>query len=491
MPRINRAFCIAAGTLALATAATAAPVSFFKNVLDTSFPSTAFPNVRYPVEVHAADMDGDTDLDLVVSVAHFAGTGEGIYWYQNDGAFAFTKTLIDTMLIDADLDGVRFDVADIDDDLDLDIVLVGANRLYLYTNDGGGVFTRRIIESTLGALRKAAVADLDGDLDEDVALLSNNGLYWAQNDGSENFTAYPIQANPVVDQALEVVDLDGDSDQDIIASVVDVPTGNRWLTWYETLPGGSFLYHIFDVLQDTEDVADVFVADVDEDGLLDIVVAKSDDDDVWWYEDMGGNFYVPRIVTSAFNDNPRHVWVSDIDNDADRDVIVAGGNVGVGEISYFENDGTQAFTHRSIDVTTGSRQGLFVVDLDGDTLDDLLVTDLTPNELIWYNNLGTGTPVARPTFAARVELHPNVPNPFNPSTTIGFDVSPSGEVTVDVFAVDGSKVRSLLRATVHEGYHEIRWDGRDDRGRGLASGVYLVRLATARGASERKVVLLK
>jgi len=489
MTCIIRSLLFGAAVSAFAAPASAVTVNFFRNPLDTSFPGSVFPDIRYPVDVKAADLDGDTDLDLVVSVTHFAGTGEGIYWYENDGAFAFTKTLIDTMLVDADMDGVRMDVADIDDDLDRDIVLCGANRLYLYTNDGGGTFTRNTIDATTGTLRLAAIADLDGDLDEDVALLANGGLFWLQNDGAETFTRFTIDTNPVVDFALAAVDLDADSDIDIVSSTLDVPSGNRYFAWYENLGGGTFFRHVFDVLQGTEDVANVFVADVDRDGLLDITVARLTENSIWWYEDTGSHVYSPHVVTTTFSESPSRVWVTDLDNDSDQDIVAVGGGNTSGEVAYWENNGVQTFTYHSIDATVGRRQGLFVVDIDQDSVDDLLVTDAFPSELVWYDNLGTGTAVGNTPTSARVQIHPNVPNPFNPSTTIGFEVSPAGGVDVDVFSPAGAKVRTLVHESLDAGTHEVRWDGRDDAGRRVASGVYIARVR-AHGVSRTHKMLL-
>ena len=487
MTRTHRLLLPAA--LLLAISATAPPVNFFRNVLDTSFPSTAFPNVRFPVDVTAADMDGDTDSDLVVSITHFQGTGEGLYWYENNGSFSFTKTLIDTVLNDLDIGPVRTDVADIDDDLDLDIVLVSANFAYLYKNAGGGTFTRTTIDNITGALRLARVADIDGDLDEDVVLLSSFGIYWLDNDGSENFTRRPVHGQPVVDNALAVADLDGDDDIDIVAATYYEGLGVSYLAWYENVGELSFGQHVFDGMVGVT-VSDVFVADVNDDGRLDITVARSDDNSILYYEDGGGNAYSAQVVTGTFNQSPQHVWVADVDNDTDEDIVGVGGNSSVGEVAYWENDGNEVFTYRSIDATAGNRQGLFVADIDQDTAVDLLVTNAYPAELIWYDNLGTGTAVGNAPSTARVEVHANVPNPFNPSTTISFEVFPAGAVEVDVFAVDGAKVRTLLHESLGEGPHEVRWDGRDDRGRRVASGMYIARVQSHGVSRTLKMTLL-
>jgi len=489
MTRVIRSVLFAAAMLALAAPASAITVNFFRNSLDTGFPGSVYPNIRYPVDVKVADMDGDTDLDLVVSITHPVGTGEGVCWYENNGSFAFTKTLIDTMLLDTDIDGVRMDVADINDDLDPDVGLCGANHVYLYSNDGSGSFTRTTIDAT-AAVRLAGIADLDGDLDEDVALLANDGLFWLQNDGSETFTRFTIDANPVSETALAVLDFDADGDTDVIASTLDVPSGDRYFAWYENFGGGSFFRHIFDVMQGSEDLADIFIADLNGDGLLDITVAEPSTNVIRWYKDTGGHVYLLYQVTGAFNQMPTRVWVTDLDNDSDMDIVATGGNGGIGEVAYWENNGSEAFTYHSIDATAGNRQGLFVVDIDQDSVDDLFVTSAFPSELVWFDNLGTGTAVGDAPGIARVRVYPNVPNPFNPSTTIGFEVSPAGGVDVDVFSPAGVKVRTLVHESLDAGYHEVRWDGREDAGRPVASGVYIARVRAHGVSRTHKMMLL-
>jgi uncharacterized membrane protein len=86
----------------------------------------------------------------------------------------------------------------------------------------------------------------------------------------------------------------------------------------------------------------------------------------------------------------------------------------------------------------------------------------------------------------------NYPNPFNPSTTIRFEVAERGRVTLRIYNVSGQLVRTLLDDVVEPGVeHLTNWNGRDDRGRAVASGVYFVRLDAAGFAETRKMVLLR
>lgn len=74
------------------------------------------------------------------------------------------------------------------------------------------------------------------------------------------------------------------------------------------------------------------------------------------------------------------------------------------------------------------------------------------------------------------------PNPFNPSTTIGFALAQSGPTRLDVFTVDGRHVRSLVRDDLGAGHHEVVWTGADDSGRKVSSGTYFYRLRGADGS---------
>jgi hypothetical protein len=98
--------------------------------------------------------------------------------------------------------------------------------------------------------------------------------------------------------------------------------------------------------------------------------------------------------------------------------------------------------------------------------------------------IGDGTPKQ---FALRA----NYPNPFNPETTIRFDVASRSHVALRVYDVSGALVRTLVDETKDAGSHVVQWNGRNDQGNPASSGVYFYRL-TAPGFSDvRKMTLLK
>jgi hypothetical protein len=83
------------------------------------------------------------------------------------------------------------------------------------------------------------------------------------------------------------------------------------------------------------------------------------------------------------------------------------------------------------------------------------------------------------------------PNPFNPRTTVAFDVPSAGPIRLAVYDAAGRLVRTLVAGAVPVGRHEVVWDGRDDRDRAVASGAYLCRLEAGGQRWSRHLLLLK
>jgi protein involved in polysaccharide export with SLBB domain len=91
-----------------------------------------------------------------------------------------------------------------------------------------------------------------------------------------------------------------------------------------------------------------------------------------------------------------------------------------------------------------------------------------------------------------IALEPNWPNPFHPSTRIGFTVGAAGPVTLRIYDVTGRVVKELLQDQwTANGRHELIWNGRDGRGVESPSGVYFLRLDTPAGGDTRKITLAR
>jgi len=81
-------------------------------------------------------------------------------------------------------------------------------------------------------------------------------------------------------------------------------------------------------------------------------------------------------------------------------------------------------------------------------------------------------------------LSHNYPNPFNPETTIEFQIPEPAEVVIQVFNIQGIIVKTLVHGKINAGFHSTVWDGRDDHGQNTSSGLYLSRM-TAISSKQR------
>ncbi len=88
-------------------------------------------------------------------------------------------------------------------------------------------------------------------------------------------------------------------------------------------------------------------------------------------------------------------------------------------------------------------------------------------------------------------LKPNYPNPFNPTTTIAYSMPTAGHVNLAVYNLKGQLVKTLVNGNVNIGEHKVVWNGTDDNGQFVSSGVYFYRLNTNGRTETRKMMLMK
>lgn len=90
-----------------------------------------------------------------------------------------------------------------------------------------------------------------------------------------------------------------------------------------------------------------------------------------------------------------------------------------------------------------------------------------------------------------LQLEQNYPNPFNPETSIRFQLARDSEVRLEVFSITGQRVRSLISSKLPAGAYRITFDGRDDAGRPLASGLYLYKLRSNHEVVSKKMLIVR
>lgn len=162
---------------------------------------------------------------------------------------------------------------------------------------------------------------------------------------------------------------------------------------------------------------------------------------------------------------------------------------------HVPDDGRFIFRYDD-DATRGTSEPVTLIFSAPGYVSDTLSTSITYgdtkhltglNNGIWLKPIPTGVG-ATPGIT---ELRANHPNPFNPTTTIEYSLALPGRVQIRVYDAAGHQVRTLVDRMEAGGNHQVDFDGRDDRGQALASGVYIYRLESGGITKSRKMVLLK
>ena len=147
------------------------------------------------------------------------------------------------------------------------------------------------------------------------------------------------------------------------------------------------------------------------------------------------------------------------------------------------------------DGSTWVNEGLDTFTYNGTTLTQVLHQQ-------WVDDLRGWVDHTRYTYTGGNSVNPqevppvafklaNYPNPFNPETTISFNLTQAGDVKLEVFVIKGRKVTTLVNTTLGVGSHTANWNGLDADGNGVASGVYFYKMQTAMGTATGKMLLMK
>jgi len=118
-----------------------------------------------------------------------------------------------------------------------------------------------------------------------------------------------------------------------------------------------------------------------------------------------------------------------------------------------------------------------------------------PNDDWFVDDVFVGIPTTSAeeliAFPEEYSVSPNYPNPFNPTTTIKYALPGSGDVQLVVYSLLGGKIRTLLSGQQEAGFYEVQWDGTNDAGIPVTSGVYVYRFSSGDYRIARKMILMK
>ena len=352
-------------------------------------------------DVDLADIDGDNDLDIVVvgDTVGYQPVGDrpSAILYRNNGSANFAP-------VDADLIGVDWgataNFADADGDGIPDLLITGQDATgqpstTLYLNDGSGDF-----EPTDGGLpdvQGEAVdwGDVDGDDDLDLVLATVDGTVLYENNGAAVFSPMDVDLPSTVESAT-FGDYDNDGDLDLFV------TGSSSAKLFQN-PGNGQLQDVYANLYDAYGSASDW-ADIDGDGDLDLVVSGGDysPSTTIYRNDGYSNFTALDLGLTDLEDGS--VLFGDINGDNAPDLLTIGRNESYdGQSVVYLNNGSGGFDRQTWGLTGVNNGGITMGDVEADGDSDFLIVgrdDLDgPSARLYVNRrIRNSTPGERARF---------------------------------------------------------------------------------------------
>jgi hypothetical protein len=236
-----------------------------------------------------------------------------------------------------------------------------------------------------------AASDIDGDGDNDILIADSSGdelLQIENTDGNGTFGAPTILATGINGAFwVSAADLDGDGDQDVLSASLSDDT----IGWYENDGNGGFGSRVA-ITTAANSATQALAADFDGNGDMDVLAVSTGDDTVEWFENDGTadpSFTSGQVLDATANPpNPDFVIVADVDDDSALDIVL--GSSETNEVVWYENNGSGTFGNAQVIVGSLNRPRFIAVgDVNGDGDSDILVSDgnsfdANPDTITWY-----------------------------------------------------------------------------------------------------------
>jgi FG-GAP-like repeat/Secretion system C-terminal sorting domain len=462
--------------------------------------------------VYAADVDGDGDTDILGA----ASLADDITWWENVEG---TGTSWTEHTVDSDVDrAYSVHATDVDGDGDIDVLgaAIYADDIIWWENlDGTGTsWAEHNVDSDFVEAASVYATDMDGDGDTDILGAGGYSFTWWENlDGTgTSLIEHIVDSNVVGGLSVYATDVDNDGDTDILGAAAGYTNDIIW--WENTdSMGTSWTKHTVD--GDFGGAASVYATDVDGDGDTDVLGAGWDDLVTWW-EQVNVLSISPTSSLDLPADGGQLIY--DVQYESpfpDHDLL----------LSYFtfvqlpngEEIGplfVQQFQNRPYAYAEGLTQDVPAYAPAGDYTFQAYVQRVDiPNQLVydqftftkegavasieafvfdphdWLT--GGGFLLAENTSSPSVqvpseyEVYDPYPNPFNPTTTLALSIPEAANVTVRAFNVLGQQVATLTDGRLSAGHHSLTFDATN-----LTSGVYFIHTSVPGQLADVQKVLL-
>jgi len=333
--------------------------------------------------IDVADFDNDGDIDIV-----HADT-EKIAWWEN-----INDTFQEHILEQSSADYRDVHAIDMDQDGDSDLISCSQDdwdpgEIMYWNNSGDGTFSSHIINNTF-TTRAVHPADIDSDGEIDIASIIYEGIHWWRNNGNGTFTQHylPIYTNGFRWlQDINTADLDNDGDQDII--IVQNSAINS-VGWYENFDSGSgFVFHNISI--ELNETWKVYTVDLDQDNDSDILTAHGSLGLIHWLKNKGDKTFI--LDDGIEGDVSSMSGIQPGDIDADGDIDIAGAytdkieDIEYYRIAWYRNEGDGTFSKIAYETDMINPCCVRIVDMDNDIDQDLVVAG--DDEIMWFENVQT------------------------------------------------------------------------------------------------------
>ena len=351
-------------------------------------------------EIASGDLDGDGDIDLAIATYDFNGgtpNQDYIKWYSNDGNGNFTIEGIVSSTIEW-VDGLT--ITDIDGLHGADIVATSAfqNKLVYFLSDGMGGFGNEIQVNAAAINGPGEVIagdiNMDGTMDLATVVYSDNKTIWYSNDGNGNFTPEVDIENGSTDGPyyLDLADYDGDTDLDVVVGFFNssnieiyynqfIENNDGTVSWVKDIVtvdsvGSTYLFN-------------VDFGDVNNDGQLDIIKVDFSGGEVIWFNKAKNGASTSSVICGpAIITNPAKAFIVDLDGDNLNDVIVTEGGVADDALIWFKGNSNSNPETAETFIADNNHiiYDLVAVDLDNDTDNDIAIIGNTSDRVAWFEN---------------------------------------------------------------------------------------------------------
>jgi hypothetical protein len=390
-------------------------------------------------------------------------------------------------------------IADVDGNGSKEIIAVTMTGYkVIVLNADGTDFTGFPATMDAGFLASPAAADLDGDGNLEVICSTMTGqLHAVSTSTAADINGFPVALGGGAWKGPIVDNMDSDTDPEIVLATL---MGAVKIINHD---GSEMLSH-----QVTGQIkGSVVTYDFDNNGSKDIAFATMAGD--LQVIDAAGN-NLPNFPVNIASGSECTPVLGDIDNNGTVDIVVGDndGYLHAIDVTGAEVANFPIFFGGQSNMTTSAALGH--ADNDGDLeivipnatsfymIDIKHAAGATPWKCFKGNTSRTGdasqnyTPggnTVTPVFTN--ELVGNYPNPFNPTTTILYNMQQEGAVNIDIFNIRGQKVKTLVNEHQDAGNHYAVWNGEDDSGSSVGSGIFFYKMRAGKFTSTKKMILMK